>query len=140
MDLVKTFGRKKNATAVAHVTKGRGSVRVNGVPLNLVRPEALRAKLHEPFHVLGRERFGQVDIRVRVTGGGYIAQVYAIRQAIARGVVAFYAKYKDEVTKNEIKAMITEHDRSLLVADPRRAEAKKFGGRGARARRQKSYR
>jgi hypothetical protein len=28
----------------------------------------------------------------------------------------------------------------LLVADPRRCEPKKFGGRGARARFQKSYR
>jgi hypothetical protein len=28
----------------------------------------------------------------------------------------------------------------LLVADPRRCETKKFGGRGARARFQKSYR
>ena len=30
--------------------------------------------------------------------------------------------------------------RSLLVADPRRNEPKKFGGPGARARYQKSYR
>lgn len=29
------------------------------------------------------------------------------------------------------------YDRSLLVADPRRMEPKKFGGRGARSRRQK---
>nr|GLL25028.1 40S ribosomal protein S16 [Ipomoea trifida] len=31
-------------------------------------------------------------------------------------------------------------DLELLVADPRRCEPKKFGGRGARARFQKSYR
>ena len=33
-----------------------------------------------------------------------------------------------------------QYDRSLLVADPRRCEPKKYGGPGARARVQKSYR
>ena len=42
--------------------------------------------------------------------------------------------------KKEIKEILTSYDRSLLVADPRRCEPKKFGGPGARARRQKSYR
>lgn len=32
------------------------------------------------------------------------------------------------------------YDRSLLAADPRHRESKKFGGPGARARYQKSYR
>ena len=46
----------------------------------------------------------------------------------------------DEVSKKEIRDILIQYDRSLLVADPRRAEAKKFGGPGARARYQKSYR
>jgi len=46
----------------------------------------------------------------------------------------------DEVTKKEIKDLLLSYDRSLLVADPRRCEPKKFGGHGARARFQKSYR
>ena len=45
-----------------------------------------------------------------------------------------------EVAKNEIKATLLAYDRSLLVADPRRCEPKKFGGPSARARYQKSYR
>ena len=36
-------------------------------------------------------------------GGGRIAQVYAIRQAVARGLVAYYQKYVDEQSKQEIK-------------------------------------
>ncbi len=40
----------------------------------------------------------------------------------------------------EIKETLLQYDRTLLVADPRRCEPKKFGGRGARARLQKSYR
>ena len=46
----------------------------------------------------------------------------------------------DEASKQEIKNVLLRYDRALLVADPRKVEAKKFGGRGARARFQKSYR
>jgi len=66
--------------------------------------------------------------------------VYAIRQALAKALVAFYQKYVDEQSKREIKEILLSYDRSLLVADPRRCEPKKFGGRSARARFQKSYR
>jgi small subunit ribosomal protein S16e len=46
----------------------------------------------------------------------------------------------DEAAKKEIKEVLLTYDRSLLVADPRRCEPKKFGGPAARARYQKSYR
>ena len=46
----------------------------------------------------------------------------------------------DEASKKEIKDILLAYDRTLLVADPRRMEPKKFGGPGARARYQKSYR
>jgi small subunit ribosomal protein S16e len=39
-----------------------------------------------------------------------------------------------------IKDMFISYDRTLLVADPRRCEPKKFGGPSARSRYQKSYR
>ena len=64
----------------------------------------------------------------------------AIRQAIAKGIVAFYQKYVNESEKKEVKDILLSYDRTLLVADPRRREPKKFGGRSARARFQKSYR
>lgn len=85
-------------------------------------------------------RFADVDIRVRVSGGGRVAQIYAIRQAISRALVAYYQKYVDEASKKEIKDLLVQYDRTLLVSDPRRCEPKKFGGPGARARYQKSYR
>merc|ERR1719253_151352 len=90
--------------------------------------------------LLGFPRFANLDIRIRVKGGGYTAQIYAIRQAIAKSIVAFYQKYVDEASKQEIKDILLSYDRTLLVADPRRCEPKKFGGRSARARFQKSYR
>ena len=40
----------------------------------------------------------------------------------------------------ELKDRYVQYDRTMLVGDPRRSESKKFGGPGARARKQKSYR
>ncbi|KAJ1939391.1 40S ribosomal protein S16 [Linderina pennispora] len=140
MEAVQTFGRKKNATAVAHVKRGKGMIRINGQPLELLEPEILRFKVYEAILIVGEDKFAGLDIRVRVRGGGHTSQVFAIRQAIAKGVVAFYQKFVDEASKKEIKDLLVAYDRSLLVADPRRCEPKKFGGPGARARFQKSYR
>jgi small subunit ribosomal protein S16e len=90
-----------------------------------------------------------------VTGGGHTSQIYAVRQAIAKSLVstesadrsmsnndqiAYYQKYVDEHSKNQLKTALVQYDRSLLVADNRRCEPKKFGGKGARSRFQKSYR
>ncbi|CAG9782266.1 unnamed protein product [Diatraea saccharalis] len=137
---VQVFGRKKTATAVAYCKRGHGVLRVNGRPLELVEPRLLQYKLQEPILLLGKDKFSGVDIRVTVKGGGHVAQVYAIRQAISKALIAFYQKYVDEASKKEIKDTLVQYDRSLLVADPRRCEPKKFGGPGARARYQKSYR
>lgn len=76
---------------------------------------------------------------MRVKGGGHTSQVYAIRQAIAKALVAYYAKYIDAYSSLELKKKLIAYDRTLLIADPRRMEPKKFGGAGARARRQKRY-
>ncbi len=137
MEAVQTFGRKKTATAVAHCKRGNGLIKLNGSPLELVKPEILRSKVFEPILILGKERFANVDIRIRVSGGGQVSQIYAIRQAIAKAIVAYNQKFVDEASKKEIKDILMDYDRALLVADPRRCEPKKFGGPGARARYQK---
>lgn len=85
------------------------------------------------------DSFAEIDVRVRVKGGGHVSQVYAIRQAIAKALVAYYAKNVDAASAFELKKKYIDYDRTLLIADPRRMEPKKFGGRGARARRQKRY-
>ena len=94
-DMVQCFGRKKNAVAVATVAakpegKKRGDIRVNGVPINLVGDRMMRVKILEPFLLLKHESYEGQDVRVRVRGGGRAAQIYAIRQAICRGIVAYY--------------------------------------------------
>ena len=137
---VQTFGRKKTAVAVVHCKAGKGLIRFNGAPIELIQPETLKFKAMEPIILLGRQRFANLDLRIRVKGGGHVSQMYAVRQAIAKAIVAYYQKYVHEQSKKELKDALLTYDRTLLVADPRRMEPKKFGGRGARARFQKSYR
>ena len=72
---------------------GKGVMRINGSPIELLQPQALRIKVMEPISLLGLKRFQNLDVRVRVRGSGYVAQIYAIRQAISKGVVAFNQKY-----------------------------------------------
>merc|ERR1711865_963714 len=82
---VQCFGRKKKAVAVALVRTGTGNVRVNGCPIHTLKPDILRVKVYEPMMLLG-DKFKKVDIRIRVKGGGFTGQVYAMRQAIAKGI------------------------------------------------------
>lgn len=44
---------------------------------------------------------------------------------------AYFSADVDEQSKNEIKDILLTYDRTLLVADPRRCEPKKFGGASA---------
>ena len=108
--------------------------------MSILEPASLRLKAYEPILLLGANRFKDLNLRIRVRGGGQCSQVMAIRQAISKAIIAFSQKYDDESTKREMKDLLLQYDKGLLVADPRRCEPKKFGGRGARARFQKSYR
>jgi small subunit ribosomal protein S16e len=137
---VQVFGRKRTATAIAYCTDGTGLIKLNGVPLDLVASETLKAKLLEPLQLLGDPHWKSLNIRLRSHGGGHVSQIYALRQAIGKAIVAFNQKYIDEQAKSDIKKALMDYDRTLLVADPRRMEPKKFGGQDARVRRQMSYR
>ena len=137
---VQVFGRKKTSTAVAYCKEGSGLIKLNGTPLDQIGSSTLKAKLLEPLLLLGNDKWQNLDIRIRVNGGGQVSQIYAIRQAVSKAIVAYYQKYVDEAAKSEIKNILMSYDRTLLVADPRRMEPKKFGGQGARVRRQMSYR
>lgn len=44
--------------------------------MELVQPDVLRLKAFEPVLLLGRNRFQNLDIRVRVRGGGQVSQIY----------------------------------------------------------------
>ncbi|PSP54391.1 30S ribosomal protein S9 [Halobacteriales archaeon QS_1_67_19] len=128
-----TSGKKKTAIARATVTEGEGRVRIDSKPVELVEPETARLKMLEPFRIAGEEYRDDIDVEISVQGGGISGRADAVRTAIARGLV-------QHTGDAELRDAFIEFDRSLLVNDSRRSEPKKWGGPGARARYQKSYR
>jgi small subunit ribosomal protein S9 len=128
-----TSGKKKTAIARATVRDGTGKVRIDSQPVELVDPEMAQLKILEPFRITDGDLRDDVDIDVSVEGGGVMGQADAARTAIARGLV-------QHTNDAELRDAYMEFDRSLLVNDVRQSEAKKWGGPGARARYQKSYR
>lgn len=132
MKVVVTSGKRKSAVARATVRKGKGLIKINSVPLEIYEPYLARMKMMEPLTLAG-DRSSKVDIDVNVQGGGFMGQAAATRTAIAKGLVQFL---EDE----DLQAIYSKYDRSLLVSDPRRKLPKKPLGRGARKKRQKSYR
>jgi small subunit ribosomal protein S9 len=125
-------GKRKTAIARAVIKPGRGNVTVNEFPVSNMSPELARARISEPLTLAG-DRLNSVDVRVKVHGGGVMGQAEAARMAIARALVEWSRSA-------ELRRVFTSFDRTMLAGDPRRKEAKKFGGPGARRRKQKSYR
>lgn len=132
VEVVNTSGKRKEAVARCVVSAGNGKVRINNVPIEIYTPELARLKIMEPMALAG-EKASKVDVSVNVAGGGFMGQAEATRTAIAKGLVDFL---KDE----ELEKLFKDYDRSLLISDPRRKLPKKPLGRGARKKRQKSYR
>ncbi|WP_094226507.1 30S ribosomal protein S9 [Methanolobus psychrotolerans] len=130
--VITSSGKKKTAIARATVKKGTGKVRINKKPLEIYEPEFAKLKIVEAVMLVGDVAEG-LDIDVVVSGGGIIGQASAARTAIARGIV-------DWTNDTNLRDAYMEYDRNLLVNDSRQKETKKFGGPGARAKYQKSYR
>ncbi|BAB60302.1 ribosomal protein small subunit S16 [Thermoplasma volcanium GSS1] len=132
MDYVITTGKRKTAVARAVVKKGKGIITINGTPAELYPVEVLRNKILEPVK-LAEDKAKGIDVTVKVKGGGVTGQADASRTAIARGIVKF-------LQDNELENLFRQYDRTLIVNDVRIKLPKKPGGRGARAKKQKSYR
>jgi len=126
-------GKRKTATSRAVVKPGIGRIRINRIPIEIFEPGIAREKVMEPMIQAGDDVWKQLDIDVKVSGGGYMGQAEAARMAIANALLKW--------TKSaHLRTVFAEYDRTMIVGDARRKEPKKFGGPGARARDQKSYR
>jgi small subunit ribosomal protein S9 len=132
MKVATASGKRKTAIARATVMRGKGRVRVNHIPVEIMTPELVRLKVMEPLRLAGK-RIETLDIDINVQGGGIMGQADAVRTAIARGLVQYTGD-------QELEAIYRDYDRTLMVPDTRRKLPKKPLGRGARKKRQKSYR
>lgn len=127
-----TTGKRKRAVARAMFTKGKGTVKVNSLPLECIGNEIARLTIKEPL-ILAGDKWKGYDIRVTVRGGGMMGQAEAVRQAMAKGIAKLVP---------ETKEVMLKYDRFMLAYDPRRTEVHKppHSSWGARTKKQKSKR
>jgi small subunit ribosomal protein S9 len=126
-------GKRRTAAARAVVKPGLGRIRINQIPLEILEPIVAREKIREPLTQCGDEVWKELDMNIKVAGGGYMGQAEAARMAIANGILKWSKS-------THLRTAFAEYDRTMIVGDARKKESKKFGGSGARARVQKSYR
>ena len=138
--------QRKTCRALATISKGNGKVRINNVPAEVMEPKIAKEMVLTPINLLGENR-NRVDINVKVRGGGFMGQAFASAVAISRALTGDGKGGRDpkdhpltRSMREEVRRKILEFDRHLLSGDPRQTESKKFGGPGARRRKQKSYR
>ncbi len=125
-------GKRKTAIARAVVKEGKGRIRINRVPAEIWEPELARLSILEPLYLVG-DKANKIDVEIKVRGGGVMSQAEASRTAVARAILNYF-------DDPEIEKIFKSYDRTLLVNDVRRKLPKLPLGRGARKRRQKSYR
>ena len=142
------FATRKTANAHVYISKGEGKVRVNNVPIDMVEPEMAREVILVPLEIgISEENRNKIDISVRVSGGGFMGQSYAAATAITRALIGWTKSKRDpkdhpftKTQRTDLRKKIDGFDKYLISGDARRKEPKKFGGPGARRRKQKSYR
>ena len=140
------FATRKTSSAHVYITKGQGKVRINNIPVEMIQQETAREAILVPLEISGNLR-SKIDISVRVHGGGFMSQANATATGISRALVGWTKTKKEpkdhpfsKSIRDDLRQRITVFDKYLISGDARRKEPKKFGGPGARRRKQKSYR
>ena len=114
-------GRRKRSVAQVRMTSGKGSIIVNGVPVDEYLPyQTLVMDLKQPLVLTGTD--GQYDIEVTVKGGGFNGQTGAIRLGIARALL----EVDSEGYRPTLKGA------GMVTRDARIKERKKYGLKKAR--------
>jgi small subunit ribosomal protein S9 len=113
-------GRRKTSIARVRIRPGEGKIRVNNRELEAYFLNTRqRNAVVAPLEQTGRRT--QLDVIVRVDGGGITGQADACKLGIARAL-----KKWDEQLADGLR------DSGLLTRDGRMKERKKYGLRGAR--------
>jgi len=119
---ISAVGRRKEAIArVRLYNSGSGKVSLNGQDLKIYFPAVYQQEyILSPLRLVGL--IGQVDISIKVAGGGKQGQLEAVRHGVARAVVAL----NEEDYRKPIRTA------GYLTRDARVKERKKYGLKKAR--------
>jgi small subunit ribosomal protein S9 len=125
---IQATGKRKTSVARVVVAPGGGEIKVNRRALDEYFPRSFHQTVaRQALVTSGYE--GQVDVTVRVHGGGISGQADAVRHGIARALVEI-----DPELRGELKR------RGMLTRDARAKERRKAGLKKARKRPQFSKR
>ena len=127
-DTTYATGRRKTSTARVYLSKGKGNILVNDIPLeDYFGREVAKILVMQPLVLLDIvEKF---DVVVKVSGGGSFGQAGAIRHGISRALEKF-----DDSYRKDLKSA------GYLTRDSRQVERKKVGLVKARKSKQFSKR
>jgi small subunit ribosomal protein S9 len=121
-------GKRKNAIARVILLPGDGKFTINGRDLDEFFPRPLhQTMVVQPLTVAGYE--GNVDVRVRVHGGGVSGQAGAVRHGIAKALTEIDSELRGDLKR-----------RGFLTRDARVKERRKAGFKKARKKPQFSKR
>jgi small subunit ribosomal protein S9 len=121
-------GKRKSAIARVIVMPGDGKFSINGRDIAEFFPRPLhQTTARQPLTVTGYE--GNVDVRVRVHGGGISGQAGAVRHGIAKALTEIDAELRGDLKR-----------RGFLTRDARVKERRKAGFKKARKKPQFSKR
>ena len=121
-------GRRKSSIARVWLVPGKGSIKINQRTLNnYFGRDSLSTVVEKPLELVNKKN--ELDVFVKVEGGGITGQAGAIQHGIARALLQYDPSLR-LILKKE----------GLLTRDSRMKERKKYGQKGARARFQFSKR
>jgi len=121
-------GRRKSSTARVWLVPGKGNIKINNKTLDkYFSGEALWTAVEKPLELVNKKN--ELDVFVKVEGGGFTGQAGAIQHGIARALLKFDPALRSRLKKE-----------GLLTRDSRMKERKKYGQKGARTRFQFSKR
>ena len=121
-------GKRKSSIARVTILPGNGKIEINKRDLEEFFPRPLhQTMVKQPLTVSGYE--GNVDVRVRVHGGGISGQAGAVRHGVARALTEIDAELRGDLKR-----------RGFLTRDARVKERRKAGLKKARKRPQFSKR
>lgn len=121
-------GRRKTAVARVRIRPGSGEFRINNRDLDVFFTEERDRKDIRTVLEKTNTR-GNLDVRVKVHGGGFMGQAGAIVLGLGRALQDY-----DDNLESILR------DNGFLTRDAREVERKKYGQRGARRRFQFSKR
>lgn len=120
MEQINAIGRRKAAVARVYLSKGSGSIIVNGKDYKDYFPQIhMHRNIEDPF--VTSDVVGAYDLKVNVKGGGFKGQSEAVRMGISRALVKLNEEFRSPLKSKK-----------YLTRDSRVVERKKYGKPKAR--------